>query len=277
MNLFDLLRIHHPSLDPSNSKIHLASWNGFDNPLDVYIAGDFGEWQRWQNKQNFKRKYVISLISLPEPHKWLFVGVYKSSSVEWREALDSTGADALWYYNLSPLKCLSELAGRLVVSFKRTGRQAYLNAENWPDKATVAWIRPERLTIHDFPGYASVLLNKTQLDLIIRERTPSWRSALENVAGVYIISDKSTGKLYVGSATGAGGLWSRWRSYAETGHGGNRDLKHLLKHEGIEHTKSFQFSILEIADTHASNDDVLARESYWKDVFLTREFGYNAN
>ena len=38
---------------------------------------------------------------------------------------------------------------------------------------------------------------------------------------------------------------------------------------------NFQYSILEIADTHASDDDILDRESYWMKVLKTREFGLN--
>jgi hypothetical protein len=34
-------------------------------------------------------------------------------------------------------------------------------------------------------------------------------------------------------------------------------------------------SVLEIADTHASDDDILARESYWMNALKTREYGLN--
>ena len=71
------------------------------------------------------------------------------------------------------------------------------------------------------------------------------------------------------------GIWNRWRAYSETGHGGNRDLRRLLKEEGAEHAQNFQFGILEVAGTHG--DDLLARESYWKEMLLSREFGLNAN
>jgi hypothetical protein len=52
-------------------------------------------------------------------------------------------------------------------------------------------------------------------------------TALASVAGVYLISDTLTGKLYVGSATGEGGIWGRWCQYVD-GHGHNIQLKRLV-------------------------------------------------
>ena len=95
--------------------------------------------------------------------------------------------------------------------------------------------------------------------------------------GIYVIADAKTGKFYVGSATGDEGIWSRWCSYATTGHGGNKDIRALLRHKGTDYVQQFCFGILEIADTHASATDILRRESHWKELLQTREHGYNAN
>jgi len=78
-------------------------------------------------------------------------------------------------------------------------------------------------------------------------------------------------------ATGSEGIWQRCSDYSANGHGGNKELSDLLKTEGSDYSHHFQYSILEIADTHASDQDILTRESYWKQVLRTREFGYNAN
>src|SRR4029077_10758394 len=121
-------------------------------------------------------------------------------------------------------------------------------------------------------------LTKQHLGIVVTQEIESWRSALANVAGIYVIGDRSTGKLYVGSATGGEGIWSRWCAYSATGHGGNSELKDLLKREGDAYAENFQFGVLEIVDTHASTDDVLRRESHWKNLLLTRvPHGYNAN
>ena len=152
-----------------------------------------------------------------------------------------------------------------------------MNAERWADSLEVCSIREEPLRVAEFPGYPRTLIDRAELDLIVAQGIPSWRSALSAVAGVYVIADKTTGELYVGSATGEGGIWSRWCSYAQTGHGGNVELSQLLEEKGSDYANNFQFGVLEIVDTNASTEEVLAREKRWKDLLLTREFGYNAN
>jgi hypothetical protein len=47
MKVFDLLAIMNPAVRAAETKIHLATWNGVENPLDLYLAGKFDEWQRW--------------------------------------------------------------------------------------------------------------------------------------------------------------------------------------------------------------------------------------
>lgn len=70
-----------------------------------------------------------------------------------------------------------------------------------------------------FPGYRHVILPKVTLNLVVDQDVPSWRAALSAVAGIYLITDMKTGKVYVGSATGDGGIWTRWSQYAATGLG----------------------------------------------------------
>ena len=46
MLLYDLLKLLEPAFDPAATKVHLARWNGQDDPVDVYRRGEFDEWQR---------------------------------------------------------------------------------------------------------------------------------------------------------------------------------------------------------------------------------------
>ena len=136
-----------------------------------------------------------------------------------------------------------------------------------------------RLEIDVFPGFSNVLLPKHLLEIIVAQQIESWKSALASVAGVYLITDTKTGRHYVGSAYGEGGIWGRWVAYSGSGHGNNRILSEILQKEGINYSRHFQFSILETADTNASKNDVLVRESLWKNKLCSREChgGYNAN
>ena len=271
MRVFDLLSLLNPSIRPEEAKVHLATWNGEDNPIDVYLAGEFDEWQCWQTRRNFERKFVVSLISLPGPDRWLFAGVHNSTTPEWLED------HKLYRYALTEDQSCKEMNGRLVASFHRPGRQSYLNAENWSQKIFLSEVFSESLSIGEFPGFKGVNLTKDELEMIFRQSLQSWRTALSSVAGVYLISDTASGKVYVGSASGEGGIWQRWACYADDGHGGNVELRKLLTEAGAERAKKFRYSILEIADVHASLQDILARESHWKDVLMSRTHGLNAN
>ena len=39
----------------------------------------------------------------------------------------------------------------------------------------------------------------------------------------------------------------------------------------------FQYSILENYNAKVDDDIILSRESWWKEIFKSREFGYNKN
>ncbi|MFA4923671.1 MAG: GIY-YIG nuclease family protein [Ignavibacteriaceae bacterium] len=105
----------------------------------------------------------------------------------------------------------------------------------------------------------------------------SWKTALTSVYGVYLITDKKNGKMYVGSAYCKDSIWSRWGSYINNGHGGNTRLEQLVIEEGKEYLTNYQFSILEISSKVKSKDEIIKREVHWKEKLLSREFGYNDN
>lgn len=277
MRVFDILRLVVPELEPAKTKLHLAGHNGLEDPLDVFLAGDFPAWQMTQNQKNFERPYVLSLIKMAERDQWLFAGAHRVlGSASWGPDV-WVGRGECWNYPLEELENASQLTGRLVAHFTRPGRNSYLNAEKWVDQITLAEVYPRRLAIGDFPGYRSVALTFDELCLVAGQGLASWRAALSSVGGVYLISDTETGHLYVGSASGAGGLWQRWSDYAATGHGGNIELKAIVNSTGLDRARHFRFLILEIADIHTGEVDVIAREAHWKRVLLSRSHGLNGN
>lgn len=277
MRVFDMLRLLAPELEPTATKIHLAGWNGYDDPLDVFLAGRFAEWQSFQSQRNFERPFVLSLIKTRERDRWLFAGVHKVEGPCYRVTDPTLPEQECWRYPMFELAAVSNLTGRLVASFTRVGRQSYLVAENWVDQIMLAEVYRQRLSIGEFPGFRSVDLTFDELQLIVGHGLESWRSTLSNVAGVYLISDGVTGQLYVGSASGAGGIWQRWSDYSATGHGGNVELRAVVNGSGLQRASAFRFSILEIADIHTGESEVLARETHWKRVLLSRSHGLNGN
>ena len=269
MNLTDLIQL--AGIELGGFKIHCAT-GANPTPLEAFFDGTFRQWQERQNQKNFQCNQILSLIHLGGT-RWLFGGVYDVLGVtpgKWKPT-------TCFLYSTREIVGLDHLVGRAIVEFNRTFRASYLRGTKYADQLNVIAIREQRMTIGDFPGFNSVLLSFTMLKTLVREMNPSWRTALSNIAGVYLIADTSTGKHYVGSAYGGGGIWQRWTEYSATGHGGNKGLRALLKKEGAKHAQSFQFTLLEVCDMNSSDDYIISRETHWKKALLPREFGLCKN
>jgi len=268
LNLIEFLQVSGIPLNLKRYKIHLAT--GFPHsPLEAFFEGTFKEWQEWQTRRNFQCDMVISLIDLGAD-KWLFAGVYEILGYEKKSEKHIA-------YSTRLLQGQDDIIGRIIVHHKRKGRASYLWGKSNGEEFSISEIKEMKLTVEEFPGYNAILISFAKLRIIINQNIPSWRGALANIKGVYLITDNKTGKLYIGSATGYEGIWNRWADYVTNGHGGNRELKILLQSNDADYKNYFQYSILEIADFHTSDDHIMSREKYWKDVLRTREFGYNSN
>ena len=269
MDLLTFLTASKLNIDAKNIKIHFASNRGSD-PLLSFYEGRFKEWQEEQNNRNFIRAYVLGLIQLEDKASWLYAGLYKVVGVE-------PGSHTAWHYETELVGGQDNLIGRVIVQYAKPFRNSYVAYETCGNELQVVELRKEKARISSFPGYKSVLLNKQELDVVISQNLESWRAALSSVSGVYVIVDRSNGKQYVGSASGEGGIWVRWCQYSASGHGGNKELKSLLQQETQAHAAQFQFSILEVCDLAYSKEQVLARESHWKNALCSREHGMNSN
>lgn len=109
--------------EPEDYKLHIASWNGQNHPLDVFVR-DREEWDWWNRyrgaKNIFNRPYILALIAFyPERDIWLFGGIYKVLS----RKPDS--------YEIEHVPDYEELVGRLKIRFSRPGQPRSLNLENW--------------------------------------------------------------------------------------------------------------------------------------------------
>ena len=154
-----------------------------------------------------------------------------------------------------------------------------VNMESQYDRFEIAEILREPFSGRAFPGYEDIDLSFEEIETLVRNRRPDWKAALESVKGVYLITDVRTGKRYVGSAYGDGGIWSRWCAYADSGHGGNVELRALLAKRGRSYCRSyFRFALLEHRPFRAADEHILQREGFWKRLLLTRgEEGLNRN
>jgi hypothetical protein len=258
-----------PIGNPAEYKIHFAVWNGTEQPLDVF-ARDRDDWKGWNSwrggRDDFSRRYVFSLIRYyHQPDRWLFGGIF--------EVIERK-SDC---YVVALTDLYREYIGRLLVRYPgpgARGRAFYL--ENHFEELMVAQILDKPFEGEAFGGYENVEHSFSQLEAIIKQSKTDWKAALENVKGVYLIVDRGTGKMYVGSAYGDSGIWSRWVCYIATGHGGNDQLTELIAAKGIDYAReNFYFSILEFRSMRTDDEAIIEREQYWKRVLRTFEFGYN--
>ncbi|MBO4428301.1 MAG: GIY-YIG nuclease family protein [Bacteroidales bacterium] len=260
-------------------KLHLAAYNGYEHPLDVFVKSfeDWKGWNAWRgNKNDFSREFIFALI--PDYHRWgkyIFGGVFRVVRRYEDYAETEIG------YELEYVDQFKELTGRLVIDFYRYPgmRGRAFRLENYIDAMTVAEILPKPYGGIDFPGYENICIPFNMLELLVVNQKQDWATTLGNVKGIYVISDKANGKQYVGSAYGDGGIWGRWSCYATTGHGYNDELVDLINKKGLDYAReNFQFSVLEVMAMSKDDSYVTHRESYWKGVLLTHiPFGYNKN
>ena len=101
----------------------------------------------------------------------------------------------------------------MIIGFKKDFRASYLCLENYIDDLEVLEITRD-VCKTEFPGYDKVNVSWEELSGLID--TDAWKTALANQKGVYLITDSSNGKKYVGSATGENMLWGRWKAVSYT-------------------------------------------------------------
>ena len=262
------------------------------NPADPNLKAwdllleDDPEWlimNSWKTKQsNNNLNHAEYLIAMAQyypygPEYFAFGGLYRVEK-KLPEVFNDVG------YELTLMKEYQEYIKRLIVKIEKPiGRDVYnrryhtIQDQLNPEVYEIA----PNIKLGHFPGYQNVRMNHKEMQQVLLREDPSWKSALSYVKGIYVITDKSNGKLYIGSASGnTDGIWQRWSGYAhlENLTGGNKEFNNILLNKGKEHIqKYFQYSILEIFDTRTKSEIILERENYWKNVFDTKKNGMNHN
>lgn len=170
-------------------------------------------------------------------------------------------------FDLIETEQLSDLRNRLVIGW-RSPRTWRMNATTAAEYPVVGISDAEPIPL---PGFDRLVLSHTQLQAVMREhRYASWRTALSSVAGIYLITDTSDGRQYVGKADGAESIRQLWSAYATNGHGGNVELRNLQP-------SNFRFSLLRVFDPATPMRDITAAESHFKTALDSIRHGLNRN
>ncbi|MDR2052723.1 MAG: GIY-YIG nuclease family protein [Treponema sp.] len=269
-------------------KIMLNDILRIDNLKNVKFRFLMGERHGYHSIENFKNKDYTNLLA---GHYWNYSKnkSYKINQLTFGFIRIKENEDLWLLYHASKIiKDLNVLNGigyeheilyeyekyfgRLVIKYKNDSQNLIRNADSVINKCEFYQILPDIFDNDIFPGYDKVKVSWLELSRVIDK--DSWKTALQNQKGVYLITDKSNGKMYVGSAYGDNMILGRWKSYINNGHGGNVGLKKV----DFEHIKNhFYFTILDIYKSTIDDKIIIERESWWKDVLNSREYGYNEN
>jgi len=271
-------------VDLKKYKIHFAkrATNGSE-PLDSFMR-DMDEWRDWNRYSNaykdngikkkptdyFSREFIFSLISFyPERDTWLFGGIWRVTDRNLTEGNDTP-------YTIELCEHFSKFIGRLKIQYTHNERMVRNNMENHFSKLIVKELLDEVYSTYVFPGYRNLDIPFKTLENVIQNGNPAWKNAL-SLKGIYLITDASSGKIYVGKADGENGIWQRWSDYIADGHGGDVELQKIVKSQGMDYVRAYyKFTLLEIVQTW---DEINIREDYWKRVLMSRakEIGHNRN
>jgi hypothetical protein len=275
MLLKDLLG---PEFDPMQYKLHCARRNNEgEDPLEIYGRGDWNSWVMWNRyrpaKNEFNRSRIFSVMQAePGSDQWIFGGAF--------DVVSQRDEPYTFSYDVELVRDATEaLVGRLRLRFWPGGRATRLKLENYLDSMEVVEITPLPWSGCPFPGIDSINHTFRELEVVVTSGRTDWRNVLDNLKGVYVWNDRATGFAYIGSATSeTGGLWTRLTNYIASGHAGNKLLMDLVRKRSLDDLRdNFSYSLLEYWPMRVDDEHVLQREAYWKGVFGTRLYGYNAN
>lgn len=227
------------------------------------------EYQRIQSRRVFRVGGIVaSFVVTPRPRaETLFVGLYQVTAIGTckpgaRDPIYGDDVAGMNRYDLTYDNTLARYVDRLSIDWGQGTRAWVQSAGRLPK--TIRALRDQEDP--PFPGFSQFCIDVDQVPGLYS----SWQQRLREVKGIYVLVDKDTGEQYVGSAKGEESLLARFTAYAQTGHGGNVELK---RRKGAR----YQVGVLEIVNLALPDRRIEEIEAWWKRKLLTREFGLNRN
>ena len=264
LNASDIRLLRHKDNRASKGRTPYELWRDSPAQFDLYQST-----QSFQNREKLKADYWTSFVATPADET-MFVGLYRSTykSISTQDipkpqmdGVDPAGTCDIYDLDLQPH--LADLIGKLIIDWGPGGR-AWIQRADRQNK-NVLEVRTE-FKEPEFPGFLNFIEQLSRLERLPR----AWITALRAAKGVYLLSCPKSKEQYVGSASGEEGFWQRWEEYARNGHGGDIALK-------SRDPSDYQVSILEVAGTASTLEDIVAMETRWKRKLQSREMGLNRN
>ena len=229
----------------------------------------YQEAHSFRNRSKLGYPYWASFIVTPAAETLLagfygvcYLGINKAER-QWPHTVGVDPVGSCDVYELNLDERLSDLSGRLVIDWGASER-AWIQRADKQDKVVLEVRQSFREP--DFPGFARFISPLSKIEGL----PVAWIAVLRASRGIYLLTCPKTREQYVGSATGAESFHGRWMSYFRDGHGGNVGLK-------SRDPSDYQVSILEVAGSAATSEEIIAMESLWKRKLQSREMGLNKN
>ncbi len=266
-------------LDPGEVRLlrHQTSMGGGRSLLEAWRSDrpafeDYQALQLGAKRASFARPYWAAFFGTWDG-RTLFGGIYEAGTPRGLpEAVEVplTGTieppGTVDRYTTRLIDLLSDYSGRLYIDWGggSSGKRSWNQRADAQNKCITELHISE--AERPFPGLMAIASPFST----IGEAPSGWIQRLSEARGVYLLSCPRNGELYVGSATGAGGFWSRWQDYRRNGHGGNAAL---VDREPTD----WRVSVLQVAGSADTPDDILAMEAMWKLKLQSRGLGLNRN
>jgi len=262
--LADVRLLRHKDRRAAKGRSPYELWRDDRQQFELYQST-----QRIENRAKLNASYWASFVGTLSDET-LFVGIYsvknrrlleQDTPMPHMDGVDKAGSCDMYDLLLDP--ALSDMVGKLIIDWG-PGERSWIQRADQQNKQIMELRREFKEP--DFPGFLTFIEPLSKMDKLPK----AWISALRSSKGVYLLTCPKTKEQYVGSATGEDGFWGRWQGYIQTGHGGNVALK-------SRNPSDYQVSILEVAVTASTADDIMKMETQWKSKLQSREMGLNRN
>jgi len=157
-----------------------------DEPLERYIYEEnFRLTKTSWHKNELTRDFVVAFTEMNGfRDKWLFIGVFKVNS---RKEKNKN-------YEIEEVMKYNKYVNRLIVEYSHDFRNHKPCLETVLDEIYVSQILENPFNTRPFCGYENLDLAFVDLEPIIKLEISDWKSKLEVIKGIYILTDTTNRK-----------------------------------------------------------------------------------
>lgn len=259
----DVRLLRHVKKSGAGSRSPLLTWREDRDRFEAYQA-----LQPIKDRRYFEAPYWASFIGTPD-RETMFVGLYGVRDPEpiphdlpcpMTDRMLNAAATERWA--TEPIAAFVGYHAMLFVDWG-AGTRAWGQYAERREKPIVELRRD--ISEPEYPGHSAFMRQLSSVEAL----PASWVAILRNARGVYLLTCPSTLEQYVGSACGEGGFHTRWLQHAAR----EGDALAFRSRDPAD----YRVSILEVAGSLASADEIGAMESRWKEKLQSREMGLNRN